>query len=290
MNDGMNDDKKETFPRFSATISCYKNDSPKDFETAFLSIYNQTVSPDEIIITVDGPISSELEQVVSRFEREFQAVILRSAQNNGLGMAHALAVSHAKYDYIAIMDADDISVPDRFEKQLAVIAEHPEIDVIGGQIDEFIGSPENVVGIRSVPLEDHMVKRYLRRRCPFNHMTILMNSHMVKEAGNYQDWHYNEDYFLYCRMLEKGAVFCNLPDILVHVRVGEEMYRRRGGWKYFKSEARLQGWMLRHKIISLPQYCMNVLLRLCVQVMMPNCLRGLVFRRLFRKQVCFNAK
>lgn len=286
----MNDDKKETFPRFSATISCYKNDSPKDFETAFLSIYNQTVSPDEIIITVDGPISSELEQVVSRFEREFQAVILRSAQNNGLGMAHALAVSHAKYDYIAIMDADDISVPDRFEKQLAVIAEHPEIDVIGGQIDEFIGSPENVVGIRSVPLEDHMVKRYLRRRCPFNHMTILMNSHMVKEAGNYQDWHYNEDYFLYCRMLEKGAVFCNLPDILVHVRVGEEMYRRRGGWKYFKSEARLQGWMLRHKIISLPQYCMNVLLRLCVQVMMPNCLRGLVFRRLFRKQVCFNAK
>ncbi|MBD5410075.1 MAG: glycosyltransferase [Treponema sp.] len=280
----MNDDKKETFPRFSATISCYKNDSPKDFETAFLSIYNQTVSPDEIIITVDGPISSELEQVVSRFEREFQAVILRSAQNNGQGMAHALAVSHAKYDYIAIMDADDISVPDRFEKQLAVIAEHPEIDVIGGQIDEFIGSPENVVGIRSVPLEDHMVKRYLRRRCPFNHMTILMNSHMVKEAGNYQDWHYNEDYFLYCRMLEKGAVFCNLPDILVHVRVGEEMYRRRGGWKYFKSEARLQGWMLRHKIISLPQYCMNVLLRLCVQVMMPNCLRGLVFRRLFRNK------
>ena len=280
----------KTLPQFSATISCYKNDNPKDFETAFLSIYNQTVRPDEIIITVDGPIPSELEQVVSRFEREFQAVILRSAQNNGQGMAHALAVSHANYDYIAIMDADDISVPDRFEKQLAVVAKHPEIDVIGGQIDEFIGSPENVVGIRSVPLEDHMVKRYLRRRCPFNHVTILMNTHMVKDAGNYQDWHYNEDYFLYCRMLEKGAVFCNLPDILVHVRVGEEMYRRRGGWKYFKSEARLQGWMLRHKIISLPQYCMNVLLRLCVQVIMPNWLRGFVFQKLFRKQASFNAK
>lgn len=281
---------EKTLPQFSATISCYKNDSPKDFETAFLSIYNQTVRPDEIIITVDGPIPLELEQVVSRFERECQAVILRSAQNNGQGMAHALAVSHAKYDYIAIMDADDISVSDRFEKQLAVIAEHPEIDVIGGQIDEFIGSPENVVGIRSVPLEDHMVKRYLRRRCPFNHVTILMNTHTVKEAGNYQDWHYNEDYFLYCRMLEKGAVFCNLPDTLVHVRVGEEMYRRRGGWKYFKSEARLQGWMLRHKIISLPQYCVNVLLRLCVQVVMPNRLRGFVFQKLFRKRTGFHAE
>ena len=274
---------QKTFPKFSATIGCYKNDNPSDFETAFLSIYNQTVRPDEIIITVDGPIPPELDAVVTRFEREFQAVILRSAQNNGLGMAHALAVTHAKYDWIAIMDADDISVPDRFEKQLSYVAEHPEVSIVGGQIDEFIGAPDNVVGIRNVPLEDHMVKRYLRSRCPFNHMTILLNSHMVKEAGNYQDWHYNEDYFLYCRMLLGGAVFHNLPDILVHVRVGEEMYKRRGGWKYFKSEAKLQRWMLTHRIIAFPRYCVNVMIRLCVQVLMPNWLRGFVFQKLFRK-------
>ena len=275
---------QKTLPKFSATIGCYKNDNPKDFETAFFSIYNQTVRPNEIIITVDGPIPKELDTVVTRFEYEFQAVVLRSEQNNGLGMAHALAVSHAKYDWIAIMDADDISVPDRFEKQLAVIAEHPEISVLGGQIDEFIGTPDNVVGIRNVPLEDYMVKKYLRSRCPFNHMSILLNINMVKEAGNYQDWHFNEDYFLYCRMLERGAVFCNLPDILVHVRVGKEMYKRRGGWKYFKSEAKLQGWMLKHKIIVFPRYCINVAIRLCVQVLMPNWLRGFVFQKMFRKQ------
>lgn len=274
---------QKALPKFSATIGCYKNDNPKDFETAFLSIYNQTVRPDEIIITVDGPIPPELDAVVTRFETEYQAVILRSEQNNGLGIAHSLAVSHAKYDWIAIMDADDISVPDRFEKQLAVIADHPEISVLGGQIDEFIGTPDNVVGIRNVPLEDYMIKRYLRIRCPFNHMSILLNTHMVKEAGNYQGWHYNEDYFLYCRMLEKGAVFCNLPDILCHVRVGKEMYERRGGWRYFKSEAKLQGWMYKHKIIAFPRYCINVAIRLCVQVFMPNWLRGFVFQKLFRK-------
>lgn len=271
------------YPKFSATIGCYKNDNPKDFETAFLSIYNQTVRPDEIIITVDGPIPPELDEVVTRFEREFQAVILRSAQNNGQGMAHALAVTHAKYDLIAIMDADDISVPDRFEKQLSYIVEHPEVSVIGGQIEEFIGSTDNIVGKRVVPEDDHMVKRYLRRRCPFNHVTILLNSHMVKEAGNYQDWHYNEDYFLYCRMLLNGAVFHNLPDTLVYVRVGEEMYKRRGGWKYFKSEAKLQCWMLSHRIIALPRFIINVFIRLCVQVLMPNWLRGFVFQKLFRK-------
>lgn len=274
---------QKALPKFSATIGCYKNDNPKDFETAFLSIYNQTVRPDEIIITVDGPIPPELDAVVTRFETEYLAVILRSEQNNGQGIAHSMAVSHAKYDWIAIMDADDISVPDRFEKQLAVIADHPEISVLGGQIDEFIGTPDNVVGIRNVPLEDYMIKRYLRIRCPFNHVSILLNTHMVKEAGNYQDWHYNEDYFLYCRMLEKGAVFCNLPDILCHVRVGKEMYERRGGWRYFKSEAKLQGWMYKHKIIAFPRYCINVAIRLCVQVFMPNWLRGFVFQKLFRK-------
>ncbi|MBS7295863.1 MAG: glycosyltransferase [Treponema sp.] len=274
---------QKALPKFSATIGCYKNDNPKDFETAFLSIYNQTVRPDEIIITVDGPIPPELDAVVTRFETEYLAVILRSEQNNGQGIAHSMAVSHAKYDWIAIMDADDISVPDRFEKQLAVIADHPEISVLGGQIDEFIGTPDNVVGIRNVPLEDYMIKRYLRIRCPFNHTSILLNTHMVKEAGNYQGWHYNEDYFLYCRMLEKGAVFCNLPDILCHVRVGKEMYERRGGWRYFKSEAKLQGWMYKHKIIAFPRYCINVAIRLCVQVFMPNWLRGFVFQKLFRK-------
>ena len=214
----------------------------------------------------------------------------------GMGAAHILgidissrmiakAMKKHKRENIEyrVMDADDISVPDRFEKQLSYIVEHPEVSVIGGQIEEFIGSTDNIVGKRVVPEDDHMVKRYLRRRCPFNHVTILLNSHMVKEAGNYQDWHYNEDYFLYCRMLLNGAVFHNLPDTLVYVRVGEEMYKRRGGWKYFKSEAKLQCWMLSHKIIALPRFIINLFIRLCVQVLMPNWLRGFVFQKLFRK-------
>lgn len=274
-------DKK--YPKFSVTIGCYKNDNPQDFKIAFLSIYNQTVRSDEIIITVDGPIPKALNDIVTYFEREFQAVILRSEKNNGLGMAHALAVSYAKYDWIAIMDADDISLPDRFEKQLNFILEHPETSVLGGQIEEFIDSPENIVGKREVPLGDYMIKKYLQRRCPFNHMTVFLNRCMVKKSGNYQDWHYNEDYFLYCRMLLNGGTFYNLSETLVYVRVGKEMYKRRGGYKYFKSEAKLQKWMLTHKIISFPRYFINVVIRFCVQILMPNWLRGFVFQKLFRK-------
>lgn len=270
------------YSSFSATIGCYKNDNPRDFETAFLSIYNQTVRPDEIIITVDGPIPEELDTVITRFQCECGAVIIRSEHNQGLGLAHASAVSHAKYDWIAIMDADDISVPDRFEKQLLYIADHPNIDIIGGQIEEFIGTTENIVGKRVVPENNDEIKKYLKKRCPMNHMSIMFRKKAVLSVGNYQDWHFNEDYYLYCRMLLNGAVFHNLPDTLVYVRVGKEMYQRRGGWKYYKSEAKLQDWMLNHKIIAFPRYCINTIIRFGVQVLMPNRLRGLVFQKLFR--------
>ena len=271
------------YPQFSATIGCYKNDNPKDFETAFLSIYNQTVRPDEIIITVDGQIPQDLNELVNLLEHDYKAVVLRSEHNNGIGFAHAEAVKHAQYDWIAIMDADDISVHDRFEKQLSYLVEHPEIDIIGSQIEEFIGATDNIVGKRVVPQCDNDIKRYLKKRCPMNHMSIMFKKKSVLYAGNYQDWHYNEDYFLYCRMLLNSAVFHNLPDTLVYVRVGGEMYKRRGGWKYFKSESKLQGWMFNHKIISFPRYCINVFIRFCVQLLMPNWLRGFIFQKLFRK-------
>ena len=67
------------------------------------------------------------------------------------------------------------------------------------------------------------------------------------------------------------------------VRVSEDMYARRGGWKYFQSEARLQKYMYRQRIITFPQYCVNVMKRFIVQLLLPNKLRGWVFRRLARE-------
>lgn len=132
MPEAENQESKIEYPKFTATIACYAKDNPEHFESAFLSIYYQTLRPDEIIITVDGPIPPELDEVVQRFGRDFHVLVLRTVRNKGQAMSHALAVAHAKYDWVAIMDADDIALPDRFEKQLAYIAEHPEVAVIGG--------------------------------------------------------------------------------------------------------------------------------------------------------------
>lgn len=81
-----------------------------------------------------------------------------------------------------------------------------------------------------------------------------------------------------------GAVFANTGSVLVNVRVGEEMYQRRGGSKYFESEKGLQDYMLKNKMINHSTYIKNVAKRLIVQKLMPNKLRGWGFRTFARKK------
>lgn len=210
--------------------------------------------------------------------------VIRVEKNKGLGVALRTAVENCSHQFIARMDSDDIAVENRFEMQLKAFISHPELSILGGQIEEFISSLDDVVGKRKVPLADAALKDYMRRRCPFNHMTVMFKKSDVLEVGNYQDWFWNEDYYLWLRMAINNMRFANLPEMLVHVRVGADMYQRRGGKKYFQSEKRLQDYMLEHKMISRGSYCMNILKRWVVQVALPNSVRGWVFRTFARSK------
>ena len=107
----------------------------------------------------------------------------------------------------------------------------------------------------------------------------------IDTVGGYLDWYCNEDYYLWIRMYLAGMHFANVPENLVNVRVGSEMYRRRGGWRYFKSEAKLQKYMLKNKVIGFGTFLINVSKRFIVQVLLPNRLRGWVFQKFARKSV-----
>lgn len=266
-------------------MGIYRNDNAEDFATAVDSIYSkQTVRPSEIIIVVDGPITNKLEATLKELEERIGIIrLVRFQENHGHAAARQAGLDAASNEFVAVMDADDISVPDRFEKQLATFEKKPESSVIGGQIKEFIGEPDNVVGERIVPENDGEIKEYLKSRCPMNFVTVMYRKSAINHVGGFIDWYCEEDYYLWIRLAQAGYDFANLPDNLVNVRVGKEMYKRRGSWKYFKSEAKLQGYMLRHGIISLPRYCFNVAGRFAVQVAMPNKLRGFIFQKIFRK-------
>lgn len=269
---------------FSVIISIYRNDCPDYVARAVESITTyQTRHPSEIVMIVDGPIPLELDNLVKNYELNPMFKVIRLSANKGLGNALRIGVEKAGYDLVARMDSDDVSAPDRFEKQIAYMVAHPDCDVVGGQMSEFIDSEDNIVGNRPVPYEDKDIKQFLKSRCPLNHVTVMMRKNAVLGVGNYIDWHYNEDYYLWIRMTLSGCCFANLPDTLVNVRVGKEMYQRRGGRKYFKSEKDLQDYMHRHKMISFPRYCYNTMIRYIVQVAMPNKLRGLIFQKFARK-------
>lgn len=270
---------------FSVCMSVYRNDKPAEVAVALDSVINQSVRPAEIVLVVDGPIPDALSGVLDEFSEKYVDLfnIIRLPENKGLGNALMLATEAAKYELVARMDSDDICMPGRFEKQLACFEQDSDLSIVGGTISEFIDTPDNVVGHRVCPLTDMEIRNYMTRRCALNHMTVMFKRSEVLKAGNYQDWFWNEDYYLWIRMLLAGCKFANLPDTLVNVRVGRDMYARRGGWRYFKSEAGIQRYMWEHKLIGLGRYLYNVAIRFAVQVAMPNSVRGWVFRTFARK-------
>lgn len=213
---------------------------------------------------------------------DFKVIYLE--RNMGHGNARRRGLSECRNNLVALMDADDISLPDRFEKQLELFAKNPALSIVGGQILEFSGTPDCITGIRQVPTENDSIREYMKKRCPMNQMTVMFKKSEVERAGGYIDWYCEEDYYLWARMAFNNCVFANVPDVLVKVRVGNEMSARRGGLKYFRSEARMQGYLLDKHFIALPRYCYNLALRFAGEVLAPNYVRVKLFR-FFRKAV-----
>ena len=275
-----------TYPPFSVSMCVYGGDNPEFFDAAVESVVRQSVPPAEIVLTVDGPIPRTIQAVIDKYRstlKEISFRVIYLERNMGHGQARRTSFDHCTHRLIALMDADDLSLPERFRKQLDCFAADPELDIVGGTIQEFVDVPEQVAGRRVVPLTDGEIKDYMKRRCPMNQMTVMFRKEAVAQAGGYLDWYCDEDYYLWIRMALAGKKFANLPDVLVHVRVGREMYSRRGGWKYFQSEAGLQRLMLQKGIIGPGRYGLNVAQRLALQVLMPNRLRSFLFRKLARE-------
>lgn len=270
--------------KFSVAMSVYKNDNAQHFDRALESITAfQTVKPSEIVLVVDGAVDDKLNGVIEKYELTYPIFkVIRLDKNSGLGNALKLAVENASYDLIARMDSDDVSLPMRFEQQLAFFEKDSSLDIIGGDISEFIGEENNIVAYRKVPTAHNEIRKYMQIRCPFNHMSVMYKKSAVLKAGGYLDLFWNEDYFLWIRMQLAGAKFANTGTILVNVRTGADMYARRGGKHYFQSEKYLQKYMLEHKMITRSTYISNILKRRIIQIYLPNWLRGWVFRKFAR--------
>lgn len=267
---------------FSVLLSLYKKEHPSQLRQSLNSLFSQTLPPNEIILVKDGPLTAELDAVVSDYVARYSILkVVPLPQNQGLGKALNEGLKHCSYDLVARMDTDDIAKPDRFEKQMKVFEEHPELDLVGAWIDEFEGTPQHILSVRRVPETSEEIREYCKKRCPVNHPVVMFRKSAVLAAGGYQHFPLFEDYYLWVRMLKNEARFYNIQESLLYFRASPDMFKRRGGWKYAVDELRFQNMMRKMGMIDWKRFIMNAAIRFPARII-PNGLRGFLYKKLMR--------
>lgn len=274
----------ENYSSYSVLMSVYAKEKAEYLKTAMNSMFDQTIPTDDFVLVCDGPLNDELDTVIAEMEKSHSELhVIRLEENVGLGRALNIGMKHCKNELVARMDSDDVSRPDRCQKQLMVFREQPQISICSGIIEEFTEFIDQVEA-RRVPPETHdEIMEFAKRRNPFNHVSVMFRKSAVEASGGYQDFYLLEDYYLWIRMLQKGCVCYNLQQPLVWVRVGAGMYKRRSGWQYVESQKALFTYMRNSGFISEWQYVKNVAIREVVSIV-PDWLRKFVFLALLRKK------
>lgn len=274
-------------PSFSVLISVYKNDSAVFFEIALKSIsINQTLKPKQVVVVEDGPVGEGIESAirsVSYLSPAIDWTIVRKEKNAGLAAALNSGLKECKYNYVARMDSDDISTPDRFEKQMNYIAEHPEITVLGGAIAEFKETVGDIMSERHVGLVQEDIVKMSKKRTPFNHVSVVYKRDDVISVGSYsEDFGKLEDYKLWVDLLAAGCKVANLDDILVHVRVGNGFIERRSSKREIHDWDNLQKYLLGSGIVTKKEALIN---RIYIRafIYMPVWAKKLAYKYILRK-------
>jgi glycosyltransferase involved in cell wall biosynthesis len=222
---------------FTCLLPVWAGDAAESFLRAAQSVEHSTLPPDELLICQDGPLPTGLARAVEDLQRRPRHRIVVNHGPRGLHHNLNQAALTVRTPWIARMDADDINRPDRFATQVAFLRANPRVDVLGGAIVEI--GPDGAWRRRVAPLTHERIVRRARWRSPMNHMTVFMRRDAVLAAGGYPDIARKEDYALWLRMIDRGAVFANLAEDLVEVRLGPDFAGRRSGLANLGSEYRL---------------------------------------------------
>jgi GT2 family glycosyltransferase len=247
---------------FSLLMAVYGGDDPEFLRQAFTStVQEQTRRPDQVVLVQDGPVpdrlAGALQELASGSPVPVQHVVME--RNVGLGPALDRGLETCAHEIVARMDADDVSFPDRFERQLPLV--EAGADIVGSGLVEFGDCVDDVVGRRTPPTDPAEIRRVIRFRDPFNHPTVVYRKSAVLAAGGYTDMALMEDYLLFTRMVEAGARPANVAEPLVYYRVGAGAYARRGGTALLRSELALQRRFRRLGITTRGEYLRNVVVR-----------------------------
>lgn len=219
--------------KYSVLMSLYKKEHPEYLRLALDSMITQTVTPDEIVIVEDGPLTDELYSVVEKYKSNYSDLIkiVVNKKNLGLGLALNRGLKRCRNELVARMDTDDISKPERCEKQLRRFDRKPWLSIVGSHIDEFVGDTSNIISQRRVPTSSKAIYEYAKKRSAFNHPAVMYRKSDVLSLRGYTDLKRNQDVDLFGRMLFRGYKAENIDESLLWFRSSDELAKRRKSWE-----------------------------------------------------------
>ncbi len=265
--------------KFTLLMPVYRGDDPAHFTKAFSSsVTAQTRRPDEIVLVQDGPVGAALDDAILAAIDGSPVPVVHHRIAENVGLAHALSegLERCAHDIVARMDADDISLPERFAKQVPLV--ESGLDLVGTGMLEFLDDVGSIVGRRVPRTDAEDIARYARFHDPFSHPTVVYRRSAVTQAGGYLPLGLMEDYWLFARMIDSGAAVGNLAEPLVMYRVGAGAYARRGGREQWRSERQLQRALRSIGFTTRWQYVRNIGVR-GVYRFVPEPVRRFAYRR-----------
>lgn len=270
--------------KYSFLTSVYKKEHPDYFRLSLDSMVNQTVSPDEIVIVEDGPLTNGLYKIIDEYKTKYPDLIKLVINNENLGLGVSLnkGLEECRNEYVARMDTDDICKSIRCEKLLQKFKENQSLSIVGSYIDEFVGTTENIISQRRVPIEQDTIYNYAKRRSAFNHPAVMYKKSAVLTCGGYSSLRRNQDVDLFGRMLFAGYEAENIPESLLLFRSSNELSKRRKSWEntwsYISTIKRF--WKMGYSSFF------DFILVLCAQTLMyimPTFLQNWIYKTFLRK-------
>ncbi len=243
---------------FSVLMSVYFKEKPVYLAECLQSLVDQTLKADEVILVEDGPISSELKVEIEKYRDVLNIVSVALSVNIGLAKALNVGLKYCSYDLVARMDTDDIALPDRFEKQIALMSSNPDIAVSSGFVEEFNDTGE-ILSQRVIPLEHDALVDFAKMRSPLSHPAVIFRKRVVLSVGGYPEL-YPEDYLLWVMLIQSEYKISNIPDVLVRMRTGHDFITRRG-WSFLKGELQTYRYLYKTNFINLYEYIKIVFLK-----------------------------
>ena len=266
--------------KFSVLMTIYKNENPKFLDISFKSIWDdQVLKPNQIIIVLDGSIPNRLKNVVNKWKEKTESImqIHELEKNIGLGDALGYGINFCTHEFVARMDTDDISMPNRFYRQMKYLQNNKDIDILGSSAIEFIEDTQSIRGVRRVPTNHNDIVNSSKYRNPFNHPSVIYRKEKVLQAGGPKKFTDFDDYFLWIRMININAKCANIYEPLIYMRANENQAKRRGGLAYLKNELSFFKYLLKSKNINYFEFFVNILIRIPIRLI-PSRLRYYLYK------------